>query len=125
MFKKNNLVWILPFLATAIIFLFNPLTFSAKVSAQSRIADPLPSWNQGTTKQAIIGYVQQVTDPAKDSYILPADRIATFDNDGTALDRKTFIRAARLCLRPSQSLSPSTSRMAQKKNPLKAFCPTT
>ena len=83
MFKKNKLVWILPFLVIATILLFNSPIFSGQVAAQSRIADPLPSWNQGSTKQAIISYVQQVTDPANDSYILPADRIATFDNDGT------------------------------------------
>jgi len=45
--------------------------------------DPLPSWNQGATKSDIIGFVEEVTDPSNSSYILPEDRIAVFDNDGT------------------------------------------
>ncbi len=43
----------------------------------------LPSWNEGETKQAIINYVEAVTDSSSTDYIPPSDRIATFDNDGT------------------------------------------
>ncbi|MBV7533100.1 HAD family phosphatase [Chitinophaga sp. sic0106] len=46
-------------------------------------ADPLPSWNSGDIKEAIIKYVESVTDSADKSYIPVQDRIATFDNDGT------------------------------------------
>jgi phosphoglycolate phosphatase-like HAD superfamily hydrolase len=46
-------------------------------------ADPLPSWNAGDTKAAIVDFVDAVTDPASDDYVPPADRIAVFDNDGT------------------------------------------
>ena len=45
--------------------------------------DPLPSWNEGTTKTAIFDYVKEVTDKQSASFIPVADRIATFDNDGT------------------------------------------
>jgi phosphoserine phosphatase len=45
--------------------------------------DPLPSWNDGTNKEAIISFVQIVTDKNHPDYVAPADRIATFDNDGT------------------------------------------
>ena len=44
--------------------------------------DPLPSWNDGEVKQAIVSYVQGVTNPESDTFIPVADRIATFDNDG-------------------------------------------
>lgn len=44
--------------------------------------DPLPSWNEGKTKAAIINYVNDVTDPKSKNFIAIADRIATFDNDG-------------------------------------------
>ena len=44
--------------------------------------DPLPSWNQGNTKQAIIDYVMDVTKEESENFIPVADRIATFDNDG-------------------------------------------
>ena len=45
--------------------------------------DPLPSWNYGEVKQAIVKFVQSVTDRSSAQYIAPEARIATFDNDGT------------------------------------------
>ena len=45
--------------------------------------DPLPSWNDGPTKKAILEFVAAVTDKDGDDYVEPAERIATFDNDGT------------------------------------------
>jgi hypothetical protein len=45
--------------------------------------DPLPSWNSGPTKSAIIGFVTQVTARNSPDFVAVADRIATFDNDGT------------------------------------------
>jgi len=46
-------------------------------------ADPLPSWNAGPNKQAILEFVKKTTDRSSPDYVDPADRIATFDNDGT------------------------------------------
>lgn len=51
--------------------------------ALSQESDPLPSWNDGPSKQAILDFVTKVTEPESGDYVLPADRIATFDNDGT------------------------------------------
>jgi phosphoserine phosphatase len=45
-------------------------------------ADPLPSWNAGRTKQSIVNFVTSVTMPGP-QFVPPAERIATFDNDGT------------------------------------------
>ncbi len=45
-------------------------------------SDPLPSWNDGTTKEAIISYVEDVTNTESKNFIAIPDRIATFDNDG-------------------------------------------
>lgn len=53
------------------------------VSTSVGLADPLPSWTEGATKEAIIDFVETVTDPGSDAYVTPADRIAVFDNDGT------------------------------------------
>jgi len=44
--------------------------------------DPLPSWNDGPRKEAIIDFVVRVTDETGEDYVAPADRVATFDNDG-------------------------------------------
>lgn len=45
--------------------------------------DPLPSWNDGPVKAAIVDFVRVATDPQSPSFVENADRIATFDNDGT------------------------------------------
>lgn len=46
-------------------------------------ADPLPSWNDSAAKQAILTFVDKVTREGSPDYVPPAERIATFDNDGT------------------------------------------
>ncbi|MEW5250231.1 HAD family hydrolase [Microbulbifer sp. 2201CG32-9] len=56
------------------------LTLSLPVFADE---DPLPSWNQGAAKQAIVEFVQAVTDQSQAVYVEPQDRIVVFDNDGT------------------------------------------
>lgn len=43
---------------------------------------PLPSWNEGETKTAILQFVKKVTSKDSPDYVPPAERIATFDNDG-------------------------------------------
>ena len=53
-------------------------------------ADPLPSWNSGPTKTAILQFVADVTDTQSPAYVPPADRIAVFDNDGTLWTEKPF-----------------------------------
>ena len=46
-------------------------------------ADPLPSWNEGAPKKAIVEFVSKVTKEGAPGFVPPANRIATFDNDGT------------------------------------------
>ena len=57
----------------------NGVTSSVDETTQT---DPLPSWNEGATKDAIVSYVEAVTDPGSPDFIQVKDRIATFDNDG-------------------------------------------
>lgn len=45
--------------------------------------DPLPSWNEGPAKQAIVELVKATTDKASPTFVPPEERIATFDQDGT------------------------------------------
>jgi phosphoglycolate phosphatase-like HAD superfamily hydrolase len=49
----------------------------------ARAQDPLPSWNDGPTKQAIVDFVRATTETGGAKFVPPADRIATFDQDGT------------------------------------------
>ena len=46
-------------------------------------ADPLPSWNDGASKQAIISFVERVTKAGSPDFVPVPERIAVFDNDGT------------------------------------------
>jgi hypothetical protein len=46
-------------------------------------ADPLPSWNDGPSKKAITDFVAKVTKQGSPDFVPVADRVATFDNDGT------------------------------------------
>jgi len=45
--------------------------------------DPLPSWNNGGSKKAILSFVKETTEKSSSKYVEPKDRIATFDQDGT------------------------------------------
>jgi len=46
-------------------------------------ADPLPSWNDTASKKAIVSFVERVTKSGAPDFVPPAERIATFDQDGT------------------------------------------
>ena len=67
--------------AAALSILFAPaLPVLERAQAQT---DPLPSWNDGANKQAIIEFVGRITQQGGPDFVPPAERIATFDNDGT------------------------------------------
>ena len=53
------------------------------VSAAIAQTDPLPSWNDGAAKQAIVDFVNAVTREGSPDFVPVPERIATFDNDGT------------------------------------------
>ena len=66
------------FTALAICFV------TKSVFAQSATkGDPLPSWNNGPAKQAIVQFVEKTTTENSPDFFPPAERIATFDQDGT------------------------------------------
>ena len=56
------------------------LAVGAQAYAQT---DPLPSWNDGPAKKAIVEFVQTTTTQGSPKFVPPAERIATFDQDGT------------------------------------------
>ena len=51
--------------------------------AATQAQDPLPSWNDGPAKQAIVDFVNKTTTAGSTDFVPPAERIATFDQDGT------------------------------------------
>jgi phosphoserine phosphatase len=50
---------------------------------QSAAGDPLRSWNETATKNAIVAFVDRVTKQGSPDFVPEAERVATFDNDGT------------------------------------------
>jgi hypothetical protein len=56
------------------------LILSAHSQAQT---DPLPSWNDGPAKQAIVTFVKETTTQGSPKFVDPVARVAAFDQDGT------------------------------------------
>ena len=56
---------------------------SGSICTHAASGDPLPSWNEGKPKAAIIDFVKRVTDENSPDFVPVEERIATFDNDGT------------------------------------------
>ena len=67
-------------LLTLLFAAIGSLASGTKALAQT---DPLPSWNDGPAKQAIVEFVHSTTDQASPQFVPPEARIATFDQDGT------------------------------------------
>jgi hypothetical protein len=56
----------------------------------AQAADPLPSWNDGTARQSILGFVTKVTQEGPRDFVPQAERIAVFDKDGTLCAEQPF-----------------------------------
>jgi phosphoserine phosphatase len=64
----------------------------------AQTTDPLPSWNGGATKQAIISFVQTTTDRSSPNFVPPEERIVTFDQDGTLWVEQPMYSQVIFCL---------------------------
>jgi phosphoglycolate phosphatase-like HAD superfamily hydrolase len=56
------------------------LVVCVRANAQT---DPLPSWNEGEAKRAIVEFVKATTTQGNADFVPEPERIATFDQDGT------------------------------------------
>ena len=76
------------------------LTFTTTGLAQApaQAQDPLPSWNEGPAKQAIVEFVKATTDKASPKFVPPEERIATFDQDGTLWVEHPMYTQVMFCL---------------------------
>jgi phosphoglycolate phosphatase-like HAD superfamily hydrolase len=79
---------------------------------------PLPSWNDGPAKSAILGFVRSVTEPG-DAFVPPAERIAAFDNDGTLWCEKPLYAQADFLFRRFAEMVREDPRLAEEQ-PYKA-----
>ena len=63
--------------------LSSPLSSISSGAQAAASDDPLPSWNDGPAKQAITTFIKETTDQGSPKFVPVAERIATFDQDGT------------------------------------------
>ncbi len=69
-------------------------------------ADPLPSWNDTVSKKAIVAFVERVTKKGSRDFVPVAERIATFDNDGTLWAEQPMYFQLAFALDRVQALAP-------------------
>jgi phosphoglycolate phosphatase-like HAD superfamily hydrolase len=81
--------------AALLLALCTLLLLAAPAGAQT---DPLPSWNDGPAKKAIVEFVQSTTDKASPKFVPPEERIATFDQDGTLWVKQPIYTQVLYCL---------------------------
>ena len=68
--------------------------------------DPLPSWNEGASKRAIIDFVERVTKPGGPDFVPVEQRIAVFDNDGTLWAEKPVYVQSAFAMERAKELAP-------------------
>jgi phosphoglycolate phosphatase-like HAD superfamily hydrolase len=82
-------------------------------------ADPLPSWNESASKQAILSFVARVTSPGGPDFVPVPERIATFDNDGTLWSEQPIYVQVAFALDRVRELAPQRPEW-KTKQPFKA-----
>src|SRR5512141_1812377 len=76
-------------------------------------ADPLPSWNDGAAKKAIVEFVQATTTQGGPKFVPPADRTATFDQDGTLWVEHPMYSQVMYCLERVPALVKAKPELAK------------
>ena len=77
-------------------------------------SDPLPSWNEGAAKSAIIGFVARTTTQGSPLFVRPEERIAVFDNDGTLWAEQPVYFQLAFALDEVRRLAPQHPEWKQK-----------
>ncbi|MDP2355621.1 MAG: HAD family hydrolase [Beijerinckiaceae bacterium] len=83
------------------------LTLVGAFAAVAQQSNPLPSWSDGPSKRAIISFVEAVTKPGSTDFVPPAERIATFDNDGCLWVEQPIYTQAFFIVDRMKALAPS------------------
>jgi hypothetical protein len=89
------------------------------IAAAAQSTDPLPSWNEGPARQAIVEFVEAVTTDGGAEFVPTADRIATFDQDGTLWVEHPLYSQAMFALDRVVELAPKHPEW-KSKEPFKA-----
>src|SRR5438552_17764632 len=94
-------------LATALVGALSLATTIARAS------DPLPSWNDGAAKQAIVDFVRATTETGGAKFVPPEERIATFDQDGTLWVEHPIYTQVMYCLEKVPALVQAKPELAK------------
>jgi phosphoserine phosphatase len=81
---------------------------------QASPRDPLPSWAEGPSKRAITTFVEAVSTPGSPQFVPPAERIATFDNDGTLWAEQPFYVQGLFALDRVRALAPANPQWREQ-----------
>ncbi len=68
--------------------------------------NPLPSWNKGPVRDAILSFVKETTEKSSSKYVEPKDRVATFDQDGTLWTEHPLYTQAMFALHRLGTMAP-------------------
>ncbi len=82
--------------------------------------DPLPSWNEGDTKEAIMKYVTSVTTEGSPDFVPEKDRIATFDNDGNLWSEQPYYFQLQFAIDRVKAMAPDHPEWSDQQ-PFKAL----
>ena len=104
MYGKSRTRTFAPLAASALILAV--LSTFAGCRSSRADSDPLPSWNDGAAKQAIVDFVREATTPGGAKFLTPDARIATFDNDGTLWVEKPMYTQVTFAIDRVEALAP-------------------
>lgn len=90
----------------SVVAAFCVLTLTHGRALTAQMADPLPSWSDGSAKQTIMRFVREVTDKSQPTYVPAVERIAVFDNDGTLWPEQPMYAQLRFALDRVKALAP-------------------
>jgi phosphoglycolate phosphatase-like HAD superfamily hydrolase len=96
--------WLAAFLFVALVAV--PLGSSPGWAQSDAPPDPLPSWNEGPTKAAILNFVAEAVREGGPDFVPVAERIATFDNDGTLWSEQPVYFQAEFAFDRVRALAP-------------------
>jgi phosphoglycolate phosphatase-like HAD superfamily hydrolase len=95
------------------------LTAALALASLAAADEPLPSWNEGQAKRAIVDFVKRVTADGGADFVPLAERIAVFDNDGTLWIEKPMYAQLAFALDRVKELAPQHPEWKDKQ-PFKA-----
>ena len=105
--KNINTSFLLITLGLLVFTACNQTSKEVNEEVKTETIEPLASWNEGKTKDAIIAFVKDVTDENSENFIPVKDRIATFDNDGNLWSEQPYYFQIKFALDKIKAMAPS------------------